>query len=134
MGRSRHRGVRRGRRSRLGCRSFVLETTMSFIDWSDPEEMFGLLVEFVSDERNQETQDLARRAFLSQLLVNLSAHLEQFGSLPHVERMRLLRDVQQSIDLEFTGDPVVEHLIACGNELERIGGPAEMKASNCDAG
>ena len=94
---------------------------MSFIDWSDPEEMFGLLVEFVSDERNQETQDLARRAFLSQLLVNLSAHLEQFGSLPHVERMRLLRDVQQSIDVEFTGDPVVEHLIACGSELERIG-------------
>ena len=94
---------------------------MSLIDWSDPEEMFGLLLEFVLDERNQETQDVARRAFLSKLLVDLSAHLEEFGSLPNAERMRLLRDVQQSIDVEFAGDPVVEHLVACGNELERIG-------------
>ena len=94
---------------------------MSLIDWSDPEEMFGLLLEFVLDERNQETQDVARRAFLSKLLFDLSAHQEGFGSLPNVARMRLLRDVQQSIDVEFAGDPVVEHLIACGNELERIG-------------
>ena len=95
---------------------------MSLIDWSDPEEMFGLLVEFVSDERNQETQDVARQWFLSKLLVALSAHQEGFGSLPAVEQMRILRDVQQSIDVAFTGDPVVEHLVACGNELERIGG------------
>ena len=94
---------------------------MSFIDWSDPEEMFGLLVEFVLDERNQETQDLARRAFLSKLLFDLSAHQDAFGSLPNMERMRLLRDIQQSIDKEFTDDPVVEHLVACGTELERIG-------------
>jgi hypothetical protein len=95
---------------------------MSFIDWADPEEMFGLLVEFVRDECNEETQDLARRRFLSQLLADLSAHQEEFGSLPNVERMRRLRDVQQSIDKEFTDDPVVEHLMACGNELERIAG------------
>ena len=95
---------------------------MPFIDWSDPEEMLGLLVEFVLDERNDETRDLARQRFLSKLCVDLSAHQEGFGSLPHAERVRLLRDIQQSIDKEFSDDPVVEHLVACGNELERIAG------------
>ena len=95
---------------------------MPFIDWADPEEMFGLLVEFVQDERNDETRDPARRRFLSRLSVDLSAHQEGFGSLSHVDRMRALRDIQQSIDKEFTDDPVVEHLVACGNELERIAG------------
>ena len=95
---------------------------MPFIDWADPEEMFGLLVEFVQDERNDETRDPARRRFLSKLSDDLSAHQEQFGSLPHVDRMRALRDIQQSIDKAFTDDPVVEHLVACGNELERIAG------------
>jgi hypothetical protein len=82
--------------------------------------MFGLLLEFVSDERNEETQDVARRAFLSKLLFDLSSHQDEFGSLPGVEQMRLLREARQSIDVEFAGDPVVEHLIACGHELERI--------------
>jgi hypothetical protein len=94
---------------------------MSLIDWSDPEEMFGLLVEFVLDERNDETQDMARRRFLSKLCDDLSAHQDGFGSLSHAARMRLLRGIQQSIDEEFTADPVVEHLVACGTELERIG-------------
>ena len=95
---------------------------MPFIDWADPEEMFGLLVEFVQDERNDETRDPARRRFLSTLSDDLSAHQEEFSSLSPADRMRRLRSVLQSIDKEFAGDPVVEHLVACGNELERIAG------------
>jgi len=34
---------------------------MPFIDWSDPDEMFGLLVEFVADEK-AEAEDEDRRS------------------------------------------------------------------------
>ena len=53
------------------------EETVAFIDWSDPEEMFGLLVEYVTDE-GAEAEDSRRRNFLSKLRRKLEELQERF--------------------------------------------------------
>ena len=92
---------------------------MSFIDWSDPEEMFGLLVEYVADEQNEE-EESTRRAFLSRLRKQLEELQESFAALPLVEATNALRAIRRSIADEFETDSVVEHLSDCVEELERV--------------
>jgi len=92
---------------------------MSFIDWSDPEEMFGLLVEYIADEQS-EAEESTRRAFLSRLKGQLEELQESFAALTPVEAMNSLRTIRRSISDEFETDVVVEHLTACVEELERI--------------
>jgi hypothetical protein len=92
---------------------------MSFIDWSDPEEMFGLLVEYVADEQHR-AEESARRAFLSRLRRQLEELQERFEARPPVEVLDALRAIRRSMEDEFESDPVVEHLSACVEELERI--------------
>jgi hypothetical protein len=92
---------------------------MSFIDWSDPAEMFGLLVEYVTDEQI-EAEESTRRAFLSRLREQLAELQESFETLSLVEAMNALRAIRRSIGDEFATDCVVEHLSACVEELERI--------------
>ncbi len=95
---------------------------MPYIDWSDPDEMFGLLVEFVADERSEAEDDPKRRRFLAKLVSDLMALQERFGALSAAEGIESLRSIRSSIDDEFENDPVVEHLGACVEELERIHG------------
>ena len=45
---------------------------MTFIDWSDPEEMLGLLAEYVADARIESEADPAREALLAALLNDLT--------------------------------------------------------------
>jgi hypothetical protein len=92
---------------------------MAFIDWTDPEEMFGLLVEYVADEAS-ETREATRRAFLLQLKQRLQTLQEDFENLPTVDVIHALRIIRRSTDDEFANDAVVEHLSACIEELERI--------------
>ena len=92
---------------------------MSFVDWSDPEELFGLLVEYVADERS-EADDADRRAFLSRLRKQLQDLQPVFETGPLVEATNALRAIHGSIGVEFEADPVVEHLSACVEELERV--------------
>ena len=97
---------------------------MSYIDWSDPEEMFGMLVEYVSDERGD--SDAARRRFLDSLLHPLLELQDRFPGLSAAEQVVALRSICSSVDAEDEDDPVIEHLHACVEELERIGArPAE---------
>jgi hypothetical protein len=84
---------------------------MTFLDWSDSEEMIGLLIEYVADERNEPNVDPKRRKFLSDLLGDLQA--EQLD----LER---LQTVYESIDLEFKNDDVVVHVNDCIEELKRL--------------
>ena len=93
---------------------------MSYINWSDPEEMFGLLMEFVADERGGVRGDSERRRFLSRLLVDLTELEDRFPGLTGSEQVEALRSIHTSTDDEFVDDPVVEHLQACVEELERI--------------
>lgn len=95
---------------------------MSFIDWSDSEEMLELLVEYVADERGQAHGDPERRRFLAMLHSALGALQERFGTLVPAEATEALRAMRASIDAEFEDDPVIEHLEACVAELERISG------------
>ena len=91
---------------------------MSYIDWSDPEEMFGLLVEYVSDERAG--SDAVRRRFLGSLLRRLLELQDRFHSLAAPEQLRALRSLCTSVSADDADDPVIEHLHACVEELERI--------------
>lgn len=93
---------------------------MAFIDWSDPEELFGLLVEYVADERAESQADLSRKHFLERLFSELINLQETFNDLSISETLGSLRNIAGSIDKEFEDDPVTEHLEACIEELERI--------------
>jgi hypothetical protein len=82
---------------------------MTFIDWSDSEEMIGLLIEYVSDERNESHGE--RQRFLSALLTDLQA--EQLD-------LRRLQNIYDSIDPDFKNDDVAVHVHDCIEELKRV--------------
>jgi hypothetical protein len=92
---------------------------MAYIDWSDAENMFGLLVDFVHDARS-DTDDARRRSFLSRLIAGLEDLQERFDDLPGAAAGFRLREIESAVDEEFAQDPVVEHLRACADELDRI--------------
>ena len=92
---------------------------MSFIDWSDPEGMFGLLVEYGAGELG-EAASPSRRSFLSGLKRELDGLEDRFGDLPLVEGIAALRAIHESIDSSFANDPVVQHVVDCIAELERV--------------
>jgi hypothetical protein len=80
--------------------------------------MFGLLVEYVSDERTG--SDAVRRRFLGSLLRSLLELQNRFHSLAAADQLLALRSICNSVSAEGADDPVVEHLHACVEELERI--------------
>lgn len=92
---------------------------MSFIDWSDDEGIFGLLIEFVVDERNDAVADPKRKRFLTGLLADLHATKERFDE-NHADAINQLKTIYDSIDSEFRNDVVVVHIGDCIDELESI--------------
>jgi hypothetical protein len=93
---------------------------MSFIDWSDAGEMVALLTEFVADERRESGADRPREAFLADLLRELTQLNEQLATISTDVAIEELRTIQDSLSQEFSNDPVITHLEACIEELERI--------------
>lgn len=92
---------------------------MAFVDFSDPDDMFALLTDYVIDERS-EAEDPQRRRFLSGLLDSLADLQEQFPGLTAAQQIKCLRELHRSIDAEFESDAVAQHLADCAAELERI--------------
>jgi len=92
---------------------------MSLIDWSDPEEMLGLLIEYVADEAIGEN-DPDRASFLRELwrdLEDLSSR--EFAAVAGIaDAICEIRDTQPA---EFLSDAVISHVDACVEELRRIG-------------
>jgi vacuolar-type H+-ATPase subunit B/Vma2 len=91
---------------------------MSFINWSDPEEMLDLLAEYVADERLAE-RDRQRTKFLDEL----SSELIAIGSLVGEstrEAIDRLRSIYDSQPPELGTDPALVHLGDCIQELQRI--------------
>jgi hypothetical protein len=84
---------------------------MTFIDWSDSEEMIGLLIEYVADQRNESHADPKRQNFLSGLLADLQE--EQ----PDLKRLQKIYD---SMDPDFKNDDVAVHVHDCIEELKRL--------------
>lgn len=93
---------------------------MSFIDWSDSEGMFGLLIEYVADEKKDCRSDDGRQRFLADLMKKLIALQQQSDVLSGVEFIQQLRTIQKSVDREFGNDAAMLHLNDCIEELERV--------------
>ena len=82
---------------------------MSILDWSDPEEMVGLLAEYIRDELREELHDRERRAFLRAL----SAAIASLASQPDLlttDTLTRLRNIYDSQPAGFAGDPVLVHV------------------------
>jgi len=95
---------------------------MTFIDWANADEMFGLLCEYVADERADAENDRERRSFLAELGAELEDLADEFPTLPEGEAIAKLREIQASQPAEFIDDPVLVHVRDCIDELERIRG------------
>jgi hypothetical protein len=95
---------------------------MTFIDWSNPDEMLGLLSEYVADQRHEASEDLARESFLAELSVGLNRLTDRLEAMSSEELVEGLRELHRSQAPEFRKDPVLVHVEACIEELERIQG------------
>ena len=93
---------------------------MTFIDWSDSEEMLGLLSEYVADERNDSLHDPAREGFLTELSTELAELSREFDALSPDTVIDRLRAIHRSQPEGFLEDPVLVHVEACIEEMERI--------------
>jgi hypothetical protein len=93
---------------------------MSFIDWSDPDEMLGLLAEYVADESLAEREDPVRTRFLDELSSSLTTLVSSSEERSVQRRIERLRDLRASQPAELGSDPVLVHLDDCIQELERI--------------
>lgn len=93
---------------------------MTFIDWSDSEGMFGLLLDFVADERAECEEDPERQRFLSDILAQLRTVESRIAKISASVVVQELKAAYESFDPEFAGDPVMTHLQHCIEELERI--------------
>lgn len=92
---------------------------MSLIDWSDPDEMLGLLVDYVTDEANRAYPDQERATFLGALVEELGDLADRSsGSVRQLTQA--LQQIRNSQPEEFVSDPVIAHLEACIEELHRI--------------
>jgi hypothetical protein len=91
---------------------------MTLIDWSDPEMMLGLLVEYVEDEATVES-DRDRAAFLRHLARGLMDGAPESGQSAS-DIAKYLRCIRSDQPREFVADPVLVHLTACIEELDRI--------------
>jgi hypothetical protein len=93
---------------------------MTFINWSDPEEMLGLLCEYVADERSDSQNDHARARFLAELSADLADLADRAPGMSADEAIERLRVMHASQADDLAGDPVLTHVQACIEELERI--------------
>ena len=93
---------------------------MAFVDFSDPEDMFALLIDYVTDERSA-AEDPQRRRFLSGLLDSLA---ELQGRVPSADfqprESSPCARCTARLESEFECDPVAQHLEDCAAELERV--------------
>ena len=81
--------------------------------------MLGLLVDYVADETNASYGDRERRRLLAALSGDLREVADQTdGSAGRVAQA--LRAIRASQPNELASDPVIEHLDACIEELDRI--------------
>ena len=93
---------------------------MTWIDWSDSEGMFGLLIEYVADAKTECAGDPARRKFLGKLLNDLNEANQRYDAITAKQATEVLRNIYESIDPEFRSDEVVIHIADCIEQLEQI--------------
>ncbi|HEY6843828.1 MAG TPA: hypothetical protein VI391_06645 [Thermoanaerobaculia bacterium] len=89
---------------------------MSILDWSEPEEMLGLLRESIRDELPQ-TRDRERLGFLRRLSVAVDALEPSASPAVSLAQLRRIYDGQPEA---FATDPVLIHVRDCMEELARL--------------
>jgi hypothetical protein len=89
---------------------------MSIIDWSDPEEMLGLLSDYVRDALQQE-RDRERVRFLRRLATDIDSLASPASPAKTLAR---LRRIYESLPESFASDDVLIHVRDCIEELARI--------------
>jgi hypothetical protein len=92
----------------------------TLIDWSDPDEMLGLLCEYVADEKSDAQDDRERMRFLAELSAELAGLARRAPGMPADEVIEQLRAIDALPRDDFADDPVLAHVAACLEELERI--------------
>jgi hypothetical protein len=90
---------------------------MTFIDWSDADEMLGLLAEYVADERTNAFGDPERAQFLGDLARELEGLGDRASAEEVIEKLQAIADSQPA---DFVHDDVLIHVRHCIEELERI--------------
>jgi hypothetical protein len=93
---------------------------MTFINWSDPDEMLTLLTEYVSDELSQSAHDRSRAELLANLLDEVTTLEDDFSALSPDASIAALRAIYETQPAELLSDPVLVHVEACIEELTRI--------------
>jgi hypothetical protein len=93
---------------------------MTFIDWSDPEEMLGLLTEYVADAWNDSRSDPGRSAALGALLEELTRLIGPSDEVPLDEVIDRLQRIKGRHSDDLGDDPVFRHVEDCIGELVRI--------------
>lgn len=93
---------------------------MPILDWSDPEEMLGLLADWVADELHEETTDRDRAQFLRNLAFPLATLAARSGDLSVRAADEQLRGILDAQPSEFATDPALQHVRDCIDALERI--------------
>lgn len=96
---------------------------MTFIDWSDSEEMLGLLADYVRDSQI-ESADRERTRFLEEISAQLTELAGLAGDISAHEAALRLRVIRDSASARFDRDPVLAHVDECIAELERISAQA----------
>lgn len=92
---------------------------MSLIDWSDPDEMLGLLIEYVTDEATA-SRDPVRADLLRSIAADLDElSAREFASVDEIAGA--IGEIRESQPREILDDPVMAHVDACIEELLRIG-------------
>ena len=86
------------------------------IDWSDPEDLLGLLAEYVRDELQNEHRDRERADFLRDLSSAVQA-LASRADEPARQSLDQLREIHDAQPAEFADDPVLVHVRDCIEEL-----------------
>lgn len=82
--------------------------------------MFGLLIEYVADEKNECRGDAERHRYLADMLKALTSLQQQSDARSDTEFIQQLRTIQKSVGHEFQNDPAMLHLNDCIEELERV--------------
>lgn len=93
---------------------------MPILDWSDPEEMLGLLADWVAGELHEEIIDRDRARFLKNLAFPLAKLAARSNHLSVRAADEHLRGILGSQPSEFATDPALQHVRDCIHELERI--------------
>lgn len=97
---------------------------MTFIDWSDAGGMFDLLLDLVAGEEADCRADSDRQRFLANLLEQLRDVESRSSEAAASSVIQELKDIHDSVDMEFASDTVLDHLRDCIVELERVEGLA----------